>query len=68
MAVDGTIWFDCLIFVVNFRVRHHTLNESMKAICSRVPGYDPNAKETKVVVCFVVETANRYYRTLDKRN
>ncbi|XP_045187445.2 uncharacterized protein LOC123545175 [Mercenaria mercenaria] len=31
------------------RVRHHSLNESLKDVCMRVPGYDPGAKETKVI-------------------
>ncbi|XP_064602623.1 uncharacterized protein LOC135468350 isoform X2 [Liolophura sinensis] len=34
----------------NERVRHHTLIKNMKAVCSRVPGYDEKAKETKVVM------------------
>ncbi|CAC5387387.1 unnamed protein product [Mytilus coruscus] len=32
----------------NERVRHHTLNKSMKKVCDRVPGLSPFMKETKV--------------------
>ncbi|VDI70925.1 Hypothetical predicted protein [Mytilus galloprovincialis] len=34
----------------NERVRHHTLNKSMKKVCDRVPGLSPFMKETKVVM------------------
>ncbi|XP_052271001.1 uncharacterized protein LOC127871823 isoform X1 [Dreissena polymorpha] len=48
------------------RVRHHSLNEALKDVCLRVPGFDPTAKETKVVQmqriigyeCFLENTLN----------
>ncbi|CAG2253429.1 unnamed protein product [Mytilus edulis] len=37
----------------NERVRHHTLNKSMKKVCDRVPGLSPFMKETKNTISFV---------------
>ncbi|KAL5009021.1 hypothetical protein ScPMuIL_014602 [Solemya velum] len=34
----------------NERVRHHTLNELMRSVCRRVPGFKDASKETKVVM------------------
>ncbi|KAL4238715.1 hypothetical protein ACF0H5_003422 [Mactra antiquata] len=33
----------------NERERHHSLNKSLKNVSMKVPGYDPNSKETKIV-------------------
>lgn len=57
----------------NERVRHHTLNESMKKVCERVPGYSDVMKETKVVmmqkiiayVCYLENTVHDLCEKLD---
>nr|XP_022330754.1 uncharacterized protein LOC111129007 isoform X1 [Crassostrea virginica]XP_022330755.1 uncharacterized protein LOC111129007 isoform X1 [Crassostrea virginica]XP_022330756.1 uncharacterized protein LOC111129007 isoform X1 [Crassostrea virginica]XP_022330757.1 uncharacterized protein LOC111129007 isoform X1 [Crassostrea virginica]XP_022330758.1 uncharacterized protein LOC111129007 isoform X1 [Crassostrea virginica] len=57
----------------NERVRHHTLNESMKKVCERVPGYSDVMKETKVVmmqkiiayICYLENTVHDLCEKLD---
>ncbi|XP_061163782.1 uncharacterized protein LOC133172941 isoform X1 [Saccostrea echinata] len=59
----------------NERVRHHTLNESMKKVCERVPGYSAVMKETKVVmmqkiiayICYLENTVHDLCEKLDLR-
>ena len=33
-----------------FRIRHHSLNEQLKAICQQVPGSAEDSRETKVPI------------------